>query len=240
MQRYISKELFHFAGRGKSIQEQYNILKLILNGKKLGKGEKDQIKISSDYSKSISSNNVYVSDMVCFCDIPLSDLKIHMNKYSSFGLSFSKIYLLTKGASPVWYISKNSIVDYIFPIQNAEYHDSNFKIFTELKKEYEYKRGEDMHTYNSKLLNEPKVGLNKALNYYLDNSVFPFFKFFDAEKDDTDNENYYMEREWRLMGCLDFEDLSNIHRVVLPSSFAKQFREDFPEYFGQITFVENN
>ena len=135
------------------------------------------------------------------------------------------------------YISKNSIVDYIFPIQNAEYHDSNFKIFTKLKKEYEYKRGEDMHTYNSKLLNEPKVGLNKALNYYLDNSVFPFFKFFDAEKDDTDNENYYMEREWRLMGCLDFEDLSNIHRVVLPSSFAKQFREDFPEYFGQITFV---
>ena len=31
--------------------------------------------------------------VICFCDIPLEDLGIHMQKYSRFGLSFRKPFL---------------------------------------------------------------------------------------------------------------------------------------------------
>jgi hypothetical protein len=67
--------------------------------------------------------------------------------------------------------------------------------------------------------------------------VFSFLKFFDGSAIDEDPENYYMEREWRMLGSLNFR-LRNVHRIILPESFAKQFREDIPEYFGQITFVD--
>jgi hypothetical protein len=239
MQRYISKELFHFVGRDKSTQlGQYDILKIILDTRKLGKGEKNSIGIRWDYSKPISSNEVYTSDMVCFCDIPLNDLKIHMSKYSSFGLSFFKKYLLTQGASPVWYISKNSIVDSVFQVKNADFHDSSYKTFVDLMTNND-------SIFKNKTFAEQKKDIEeqsdmvklRGLNQYLDSSVFPFIKFFDAEKDDTDDENYYMEREWRLIGSLEFKSLSKICRVILPCSFAEQFRKDFPEYLGQITFA---
>lgn len=72
---------------------------------------------------------------------------------------------------------------------------------------------------------------------FLDFYVFSFIKFFDDAKSDDDPENYYMEREWRMHGNLNFA-LENIHRIILPMSFAKRFREDIPDYFGQITFVD--
>ena len=48
------------------------------------------------------------SRVVCFCDIPVTDLAIHMTKYSRFGLSFLKPFLISKGANPVLYVANNS------------------------------------------------------------------------------------------------------------------------------------
>src|SRR5689334_24442201 len=48
--------------------------------------------------------------MVCFCDIPVEDLPLHMKKYSQFGLAFSKGFLIGKGATPVFYVSETSLV----------------------------------------------------------------------------------------------------------------------------------
>ena len=48
--------------------------------------------------------------MVCFCDIPDSDLAIHVNKYSRFGLAFKKEFLIAKGACPVFYVANESPV----------------------------------------------------------------------------------------------------------------------------------
>lgn len=60
-------------------------------------------------------------------------------------------------------------------------------------------------------------------------------KFFDPETTDTDPTNYYMEREWRLPGMFTF-DLQDVSRIILPSDFARFFREDFPQYDGQLMF----
>jgi abortive phage resistance protein AbiGi (putative antitoxin) len=45
---------------------------------------------------------------ICFCDIPVTDLEIHMKKYSRVGLSFLKPFLVSKGANPVLYVANNS------------------------------------------------------------------------------------------------------------------------------------
>ena len=46
----------------------------------------------------------------CFCDIPVEDLKIHVKKYSRFGLAFDKNLIVNKGGAPVNYIPNKSKV----------------------------------------------------------------------------------------------------------------------------------
>jgi hypothetical protein len=56
----------------------------------------------------MSINDVFVEQVVCFCDIPEADLGMHIQKYSPFGLAFRKEFLIPKGASPVFYIANYS------------------------------------------------------------------------------------------------------------------------------------
>jgi hypothetical protein len=57
------------------------------------------------------------------------------------------------------------------------------------------------------------------------------------DKTEDDPENFYMEREWRSLRNIHFE-IDDIHRIILPRSFSKRFRNDVPEYFGEITFSD--
>jgi hypothetical protein len=48
--------------------------------------------------------------VVCFCDIPLPDLPLHMTKYSRFGIAFRREFLISFGANPVFYVANNATV----------------------------------------------------------------------------------------------------------------------------------
>ena len=44
----------------------------------------------------------YLAPMKCFCDIPLSKIKKHMDWFGSYGLGINKTYLAKSGATPGW------------------------------------------------------------------------------------------------------------------------------------------
>jgi len=97
---YVSNKLIHWVGRGKSTDEQYNILtQKILKHKELLYSKCDW-KYGSKYG---GIKNAMSVPMICFTDIPFSETERHCMNYSRFGLSFEKYYLVNCLACPVGY-----------------------------------------------------------------------------------------------------------------------------------------
>jgi len=71
----------------------------------------------------------------------------------------------------------------------------------------------------------------------LDFHVFSYLKFFNHLYPDDHPDNFYFEREWRVVGNVGFK-MEDAKRVFIPEKCAKQFRQDCPQYYGQLTFLE--
>ena len=237
-QRYVSPELTHFVGKGLSEDQQYSLLvndilkagwlmhppiddrqpNEVLRGSPL---------VGGTHTPDVDDTEAVYWQSICFCDIPVTDLEIHMNKYSRFGLSFLKRFLIGKGANPVMYVAENSQAlafrlpgttrDEPWPRRRV--FESNIKLLEKYRREY---RG--------------KIPMH--LEYFQDILVFPFIKYFDASAPDEAEANVYMEREWRVIGDVKFT-LSDVHRVFMPEHYAERFRKDLPNYTGQLTFSDN-
>jgi hypothetical protein len=69
--------------------------------------------------------------------------------------------------------------------------------------------------------------------------VFGFVKGFDSTLAEDDPNNYYMEREWRVIGNIKFA-LTDIERVIFPRDYASRFRKDFPDYAGEVFFADGS
>ena len=113
VQRYVSAELSHFVGRGKAEEEQYQLLLHVLKTGWLTHAPHDPTKprtASLDFSRPISTDEVIKYQVVCFGDIPDTDLAIHVRKYSKFGLAFKRNFLIERGACPVFYVANESPV----------------------------------------------------------------------------------------------------------------------------------
>jgi len=178
----------------------------------------------------LSSNEKYSGQMVCFCDIPVEDLPLHMKKYSQFGLAFSKVFLTSKGATPILYVSQESLVRHTWNFPSSVPEGNQLIPLKEVfdSHDQDWYRLLDVKPWDQMLSN---------LHLSVQRLLYSHLKFFDIRKDEQDDEHFYMEREWRVMGTVPFT-LDDVVRIILPPSFAKRFRQDFPEYCAQLTFSE--
>jgi hypothetical protein len=181
--------------------------------------------------------------MVCFCDIPSGQLQIHTQKYGSFGIAFRKQFLVSKGATPVYYIPSNASnrTVGIGPSTVAErFNDIRAQIQRVRNDLERYVNRIDGYTPYSSKLSSPSApeghqlrGRFSALEADLEEIVFGRMKFFKVGLPENDNENFYMEREWRLHDGLSF-GLRDVARIFLPPDYCQQFRKDIPDYTGEV------
>lgn len=248
-QRYVSRELTHFVGASVSEPEaQYQLLiKIIREGILLTPGKSGVVVQHGDngpvqtvkrtyninYREPLSSNKKYQASIVCFADIPLDDLPIHIRKYSGFGLSFLRPFLLLQGASPVFYIARQAVVS--VPKRNsleasrttlADHFDEAEQLLSSLV----------VRPPHDPFAKDPGP-LNSVAAEFLTNDLFPFMKFFDAELGDEHPDNYYMEREWRVVGPVHFR-IRDIERLLLPRAFSQRIRADVPSFSGQLSLTD--
>lgn len=254
-QRYVSAELTHFVGRGPTgpipLGEQYERLLSILTKRTSGSlwltGDRNNPGVRRDIdiypAKRICDEDVFDARPVCFCDIPVEDLGIHMGKYGSVGISFLKAFLVPKGASPVFYVAKDSLAELDFRNREPKLRSTRGAVFNEqvdafLKlhlQRVEWDRQERTFPGCGEL--ESHISGLSHPTWFLYYHVFGHIKCFDSTLQENHLKNYYMEREWRMMMDLDFE-LADVWRVVLPRRLVSDFRKDVPTYEGQITFAE--
>jgi hypothetical protein len=252
-QKYVATELTHFVGRGlTTMEEQFRLLVEIVRTGWLRPSYRGEFGAGTimrvDPSKPLTSNECVRAAALCFCDIPFDDLGIHMEKYSPFGLAFGKRFMLSRGASPVFYVAKNAAVPTSPGIGPKTLGDKFQLLRDELAAicvsvdEYAYRRnptGTSGLRFTSKLssIGTPEelrmLGKLNAFASDLDQMVFAHLKSFDGLLAEDHLENFYMEREWRKMDGLAFR-LEDVHRIILPLPFVSRLHREFPTYGGLI------
>jgi hypothetical protein len=241
-QRYISNELTHFLGR--SLPDDDRRYELLINVLRSGmlmhppfEPHAVQSGLYMDKDSPFTTNEMVFTDCVCFCDIPVEDLQIHMAKYGTFGLAFSKSFLLHRGANPLFYIAIDPATHYEMsddPYVDTPYADWSFyKHADPLLWERRLRRLIAVLEESARR-GVPDAFEAKNFLYY---RLLSYIKAFDINRQDSDLENFYMEREWRCIGNVKFA-LGDVQRVILPEGFAKRFRSDVPDYYQQVTFVD--
>lgn len=242
-QRYISRELTHFVGRKlETDEDRYQLLIQVIKEGWLTHHPHDnpsalpKVTFKAGLLNSFKNNDLYNPDMVCFCDIPLADLSIHMGKYSKFGLAFDKQWLSSLGVRPITYIPlKNSekVKDGETPIAD---HFEDMALLMERTIEYlNYSTIGPCHNPIWDNQYSPKEITNnlRKVRQFMIWHWFSYLQFFNDSLPDEDEDNYYFEREWRTINNINFR-IEDIRRVILPRDYAKRFRSDIPDYFAEL------
>ena len=67
-----------------------------------------KVSYSRESVSTKTTKKEFAVPIVSFCDLRLSELRSHMNKYGKYGIGMSKLWALKKGLNPVIYISTES------------------------------------------------------------------------------------------------------------------------------------
>jgi len=200
-------------------------------------------------------------EIVCFCDIPQDDLVIHCAKYSCFGMAFPRQFLVDRGAAPVMYVPKPGWYKAVIRSHDCHSGKLNREVVTEGDKASRIDAAFDFH--NHKLTNDlymrlqDRMGkafrqrktvddvlsveddLHQLLMYQtiIETLLFGHLKFFDPTLPPNHVDNYYMEREWRVAGKVEFavKDIANLY---VAQAFLNQATQDFPDLAGNIIALD--
>lgn len=244
LQRYVSADLTHFVGSSvKTQRKRYLLLKRILKAGVLKAHPKsaglngDVHFLRKDTDLALSTNEACVGSVVCFCDIPLGDLRLHMQKYSEFGLALSKKFLADLGASPVIYVplhGRPALLPYEGygrrrVASQAVAFDHFWKLFNRIERAVPDLGRDPRFT-------ETSEDLHRMIEF-LEIHIISNLKFFDHRLHELERHNFYMEREWRVSRNVEFT-LNDVRRIIIPSKHARELRRDFPKFDGEIIFAD--
>lgn len=262
---YVSENLCHFVGRSlPNAMDRFRLLIKIIKDQQLkanlSKPNNPEIRFTNTYHGESLGEIFEHIDCVCFCDIPDNLLSIHTEKYSQFGMGFTKKFLAMQEARPVTYVPKDAKMQEpahtCTPTGNpTEYYlhlnklSINFKpILCLLNAFYPLKNllSQLMSTSDDNLMQSLSLYDPSIVNAILDGKAHSmiysdlmgwaaqnaYIKVFDETLTDNDPENYYMEREWRSIKSVDFT-ITDIQKVYLPTQHFKNcFLEEFPNFTG--------
>ena len=243
VQRYVSADLTHFVGASlKAKRKQYLLLRKILKTGVLRAYPRQGLDAAAhvlrkDTDLPLSTNEACIGSIVCFCDIPLGDLALHISKYSPFGIAFPKEFLADLGASPVIYVptkGRPALLPYEgygrrrVASQGASF-DHFWKLFNRVEKTLPDLKADPRFKGTAEDL--------RRITEFLEIHVISNLKFFDHRLLDEQEENYYMEREWRVSRSVEF-CLDDVERIIIPHEYGREFRRDFPRFDGEIMFAD--
>jgi hypothetical protein len=248
-QRYVSNELTHFVGRAlRNDEDRYQLLLTIIRTGFLSHPPHDpgiSGNVHVDQQGKFSDNEMFRPEVVCFCDIPFDDLELHAVKYGRFGISFSKEFLVSRGGNPVFYVSTNAQVQ---PPSFGETTDLGL-VFDQGVEQWNDLLADSMAGMSAAFLNATTIPgsvnttdlhkygqMLRELAMFMSFRIFGHVKCFDASKDESDPDNFYMEREWRIVGNLKFL-LSDIVRILIPNEYGMRLRTDLSDYAAQVQFL---
>ena len=127
------------------------------------------------------SNNSWAIPMVCFCDIPLSQISEHTSKYGNYAIGIKKDWAKSQGVSPIIYVHENSLVSKTI-IEDA------LNMIDELEKDDNIKR--------------------RLVKYFDVITMMKQYEGFDLKTKKVIR--YYDEREWRYVPPREDDDSLNI------------------------------
>lgn len=108
-----------------------------------------RVKYCLERIESKHGNIDYAVPMVSFCDIPLSQVSMHINKYGGYGIGLSKKWAKRKGLNPVLYLDKNSIIlNEVLMKAKLENNSDIVYEFLRYTKNYDGELVRDGHTVN--------------------------------------------------------------------------------------------
>jgi hypothetical protein len=238
---YTSDELFHLVGRCHPTDHEANydtLLKVLADGcisHPPHRPDWGTVSYVLDMNESLTSGKLIVPTVICFCDIPLKKLGLHTRKYGMFGLSFKREFLVQYGARPVTYVP-------ISKSQGGGIHGLTFlKDIEAVHRGFRRQLGEPSNGAappSRPLGTEPKTpeAAIAALRSVFEKDMLAFIQPFDADLQDSDVNNYYLEREWRMFGNLRF-DFAAVHRVLVAPGFQGRLTRDAASYVGKVVVL---
>lgn len=180
----------------------------------------------------INDNDTIVAyPMVCFCDIPLSQIYPHAIEYQRNGIGLNKDWGIQKGLNPVFYLQKESyptkiIKDATFAILNKNRPAVNNKIAIETNNPALLRYFFDLTAFY-----KPRIGK------IWDKENNRFVKYSGISKEDKII-NFYDEREWRYVPNLQRSDTSN--KVPVNFWMKEDFYNNKSGVFQKNTFEDIN
>ena len=218
-QQYIAKELTHFT-------KKYETLCAILTERVILGGPVEVSRQGGtefifNYREDISRDAMIKVNKVCFSDIPEGQTEIHRAKYGNCGIAFDKDFIIGKGGIPVHYVPAGATINSRWANEN----ETRGTFFDRMTKE--------LYHYFDNLIVESNQDKYRKFEHFYMTHINPYYQFFDHTLPDDHEDNYYFEREWRVVGSVKFR-LSDIRNVILPQEYVSKLGEHCPNYKGPV------